>query len=151
MAQNTANSVRAPFRSGLFAGIAGVVGVLVLAWGTYMWFFCRVYVPAGMMAVVTAKTGKTPKPGTILVERGDKGIWREVLSEGRYFFDPFLYDVEYILTDAEGCRVDMVQAYAGLRKVHLENGRYNPSILLAHRIAQFFGMAIEDVFIFEEE
>ena len=33
----------------------------------------------------------------------------------------------------------------------LENGRYNPSILLAHRIAQFFGMAIEEVFIFEEE
>ena len=32
----------------------------------------------------------------------------------------------------------------------LENGRYNPSILLAHRIAQFFGMAIEEVFIFEE-
>ena len=33
----------------------------------------------------------------------------------------------------------------------LENGRYNPSILLAHKIAKFFGMAIEDVFIFEEE
>ena len=33
----------------------------------------------------------------------------------------------------------------------LENGRYNPSILLAHKIAKFFGMTIEDVFIFEEE
>ena len=33
----------------------------------------------------------------------------------------------------------------------LENGRYNPSIMLAHRIAQFFGMSIEEVFIFEEE
>lgn len=33
----------------------------------------------------------------------------------------------------------------------LENGRYNPSILLAYKIARFFGMAIEDVFIFEEE
>ena len=33
----------------------------------------------------------------------------------------------------------------------LENGRYNPSILLAHKIAVYFGMAIEDVFIFEEE
>ena len=32
----------------------------------------------------------------------------------------------------------------------LENGRYNPSILLAHKIAQYFGMTIEDVFIFEE-
>ena len=33
----------------------------------------------------------------------------------------------------------------------LENGRYNPSIMLAHKIAKFFGMTIEEVFIFEEE
>jgi len=33
----------------------------------------------------------------------------------------------------------------------LENGRYNPSILLAYRIAQYFQMTIEEVFIFEEE
>ncbi len=33
----------------------------------------------------------------------------------------------------------------------LENGRYNPSILLAHKIAAFFSMTIEEVFIFEEE
>ena len=33
----------------------------------------------------------------------------------------------------------------------LENGRYNPSILLAYKIAKFFGLSIEDVFIFEEE
>lgn len=33
----------------------------------------------------------------------------------------------------------------------LENGRYNPSIMLAYKIAKFFGMSIEDVFIFEEE
>ena len=33
----------------------------------------------------------------------------------------------------------------------LENGRYNPSILLAYKIAHYFGMIIEDVFIFEEE
>ena len=33
----------------------------------------------------------------------------------------------------------------------LENGRYNPSIMLAHRIAQYFGMTIEEVFIFDED
>lgn len=33
----------------------------------------------------------------------------------------------------------------------LENGRYNPSILLAHKIAKFFGMTIEEIFVFEEE
>lgn len=33
----------------------------------------------------------------------------------------------------------------------LEKGRYNPSILLAFRIARYFDMAIEDIFIYEEE
>lgn len=33
----------------------------------------------------------------------------------------------------------------------LENGRYNPSILLAFKIARFFDMSIEDIFIYEEE
>ena len=33
----------------------------------------------------------------------------------------------------------------------LENGRYNPSIILAYKIAQYFGMTIEEVFVFEED
>ena len=33
----------------------------------------------------------------------------------------------------------------------LENGRYNPSITLAYKIAKHLNMAIEEVFIFEEE
>ena len=31
----------------------------------------------------------------------------------------------------------------------LENGRYNPSILLAFKIARYFGLTIEDIFIFD--
>ena len=33
----------------------------------------------------------------------------------------------------------------------LENGRYNPSLILAFKIANFFGLSIEDIFIYEEE
>ena len=33
----------------------------------------------------------------------------------------------------------------------LESGRYNPSILLAFKIARFFEMSIEDIFIYEED
>ena len=33
----------------------------------------------------------------------------------------------------------------------LENGRYNPSIMLAFKIARFFNMSIEEVFLYEEE
>ena len=33
----------------------------------------------------------------------------------------------------------------------LENGRYNPSIILAFKIARFFDVSIEEVFIYEED
>jgi putative transcriptional regulator len=33
----------------------------------------------------------------------------------------------------------------------LENGRYNPSITLAFKIARYFNMSIEEIFIYEEE
>ncbi|HIX31159.1 MAG TPA: helix-turn-helix transcriptional regulator [Firmicutes bacterium] len=35
--------------------------------------------------------------------------------------------------------------------ISLENGRYNASLLLAHKIAVYFGLTIEDVFLFEED
>ena len=33
----------------------------------------------------------------------------------------------------------------------LENGKYNPSITLAFKIARFFGLSIEEIFIYEGE
>ncbi|MGI6659248.1 MAG: helix-turn-helix transcriptional regulator [Dethiobacteraceae bacterium] len=33
----------------------------------------------------------------------------------------------------------------------LENGRYNPSIILAFKIARYFDLSIEDIFIYEED
>jgi hypothetical protein len=33
----------------------------------------------------------------------------------------------------------------------LENGRYNPSIVLAFKIAKVFSLQIEEIFIYEEE
>lgn len=35
--------------------------------------------------------------------------------------------------------------------ISLESGRYNASLLLAHKIARYFGLAIEEVFLFEED
>lgn len=32
----------------------------------------------------------------------------------------------------------------------LENGRYNPSIILAFKIAKYFNLTIEEIFIYEE-
>lgn len=33
----------------------------------------------------------------------------------------------------------------------LENGRYNPSIILAFKLARYFHMSIEEIFIYEED
>ncbi|WP_066714712.1 helix-turn-helix transcriptional regulator [Clostridium sp. Marseille-P299] len=35
--------------------------------------------------------------------------------------------------------------------ISLENGRYNASLVLAHKISQFFKVSIEDIFIFDLE
>ena len=33
----------------------------------------------------------------------------------------------------------------------LENGRYNPSVILAIKLARYFAIKVEDIFIYEEE
>lgn len=33
----------------------------------------------------------------------------------------------------------------------LERGRYNPSILLAFKLSRYFGLPIEEIFIYEED
>ena len=35
--------------------------------------------------------------------------------------------------------------------ISLENGRYNASLRLAHKIAKYFGSSSEEIFLFEEE
>ena len=35
--------------------------------------------------------------------------------------------------------------------ISIEKGKYNPSIILAFKIAKYFNKSIEDVFIFDEE
>lgn len=35
--------------------------------------------------------------------------------------------------------------------ISLENGRYNASLLLAHKLARYFGLTIEELFDFSEE
>ncbi len=35
--------------------------------------------------------------------------------------------------------------------ISLERGKYNPSVMLAHKLSRIFGMKIEEVFLIEEE
>lgn len=54
---------------------------------------------------------------------------------------------------AEGIRQeDFAKALGVSRQTisSLETGRYNPSIQLAYKIARYFQLTIEDVFLFDE-
>jgi putative transcriptional regulator len=48
---------------------------------------------------------------------------------------------------------DLASAVSVTRQtiISLENGKYNASLQLAHKIAKYFNLSIEDIFIFEEE
>jgi putative transcriptional regulator len=61
--------------------------------------------------------------------------------------------IESIRKERGILQTDLAKAMGVSRQTisSLENGRYDPSILLAHKIARFFGMMIEEVFIFDEE
>ena len=74
-------------------GMFGIVAAAAaLIFGGFVWNFCRIYVPAGRMAIVTAKTGKPLPPGRILAEPGEKGVQRVPLAEGRHFLNPINND-----------------------------------------------------------
>ncbi len=83
-------------KKNIISAIVIVIAALALGLFIYVWGFCRFYVPPEHMAVVTAKSGKAPAPGTLLVEKGERGIWREVLPEGRYFLDPIMHDIKIV-------------------------------------------------------
>ena len=48
---------------------------------------------------------------------------------------------------------DLARAVSVTRQtiISLENGKYNASLQLAHRLAKYFGISIEELFIFEED
>jgi len=50
-------------------------------------------------------------------------------------------------------QAELAEAMAVTRQtiISLESGRYNASLLLAHKIARYFETTIEDIFLFEEE
>ncbi len=58
----------------------------------WQWGFCRFYVPPNHMAVIISQGGKELPSGQILAEKGQKGVQREVLGEGRHFRDPVMFE-----------------------------------------------------------
>jgi regulator of protease activity HflC (stomatin/prohibitin superfamily) len=76
---------------GFLAGPFIILGILFLlpAW---FWFFCRIEPGPGQIAVLIRKTGQDLPSGQILaLEEGQKGIQLDVLAEGRFFRNPYLW------------------------------------------------------------
>ena len=88
---------------GIVVGVGLIVAVVFTG---FLWTCCRVYVPSGQMAIVTAKTGRPLPPGRILAEPGEKGVLCGYAAKGfaRMTFTPLdgrTYNREKI--DISGC------------------------------------------------
>lgn len=67
--------------------------IILFAIPAFIWFFCRIELGPGQIAILVAKTGQDLPSGDILALKPEqKGIQLEVLSEGRYFRDPYHWD-----------------------------------------------------------
>ena len=60
--------------------------------------------------------------------------------------------LEEIRKQRENKQEELAEAMGVSRQTisSLENGRYNPSVILAIKLARYFGMHVEDIFIYEE-
>ena len=69
-----------------------IVVAVMVGIGAFVWFGCRIEVESGELAVLTAKTGRDLPSGAILAEGPEyMGIQLKVLSEGRFFRNPFFW------------------------------------------------------------
>lgn len=78
--------------------VASVLAILGLpGYGIFQWFFCRVEVPPGHLAVKIAKTGEDLGGGEIIATRPEqKGIQFDTLKPGRYFLNPLFWETEVV-------------------------------------------------------
>ncbi len=98
------------------APLAVLVVVLLLAViPVFVWFFCRIEPGAGEIAVMIRKTGTDLSDGAIIaLDDHTKGIQRSVLSEGRYFMNPFTWDWEiHRITDIPAGQLGVVTRLYG--------------------------------------
>lgn len=85
-----------------FAALFGLGGILLLliaipAALLAAYFTCRIEVPTRQMAILIKKTGKNLENGQELAPSAEfKGLQKEVLPEGRHFYNPWSWDWEVV-------------------------------------------------------
>lgn len=73
--------------------IIGVAALMVLMLGYWVYTLFRIDVPSGNMAVITKKTGEDlENHESISPNNTYKGVQKDVLTEGRHFYNPWKYD-----------------------------------------------------------
>ncbi|MDZ8118873.1 SPFH domain-containing protein [Pontiella agarivorans] len=55
-----------------------------------------IIIDPGKVGIVTSKVGEKLSTGEFIAERGQKGIWRNVLGPGKYRMNPYGYNVEIV-------------------------------------------------------
>jgi regulator of protease activity HflC (stomatin/prohibitin superfamily) len=89
--------------------------LMLLGLPGFIWFFCRIEPASGEIAILIAKTGDNLPPGQILaLKPGQKGIQLDVLSEGRYFRDPYHWEWQIArITDIPAGRLGVLTRLYG--------------------------------------
>ena len=83
-----------PPQWGRWAGFALSSGFLVFL-VLFVWVFCRIEPGSGEIAILIHKNGDDLPPGAIIaLQPQQKGIQFEVLPEGRYFRNPYIWGWE---------------------------------------------------------
>lgn len=105
------------------AAIAVIAALLALP--VWYWYWWRIEPGNGELAVLIRKTGDSLPADKILAEReGQKGIQSEVLGEGRYFRNPYVWDWEiHPLTDIPAGKLGV--------KVRLSGDKLPPGEIIA--------------------
>ncbi len=88
---------------------------LLIGVPAFIWYFCRIEVESGQIAVLIHKTGTDLPSGEIIaLKEEQKGIQLQVLSEGRYFKDPYNWGWEiHRITDIPAGKLGVVTRLYG--------------------------------------
>ncbi len=78
----------------IIGSVLGGVVILAALGLAIVWSTFRVYVPHDQCLVLIRKTGTPLPPGEKIAGPGQKGIQRETVGPGRYFFNPWVWDWE---------------------------------------------------------
>jgi regulator of protease activity HflC (stomatin/prohibitin superfamily) len=85
--------VLSSFSPSSIAGSGIVVLLMLFLFGWLLYTPFRISVPTGSMAVLIKKTGKNiPNSDEVAPDETYKGVQRDVLTEGRYFRNPYLWE-----------------------------------------------------------